>query len=239
MPQPGSPVLDWIPAGACGFVPFGYSLEGEQHLGQFGIDPLAPITADQRGVARPQGAGCDVGAVELEVAASSRPTDSPQARPATPERLLDRIERMIKRMERTARRWERWTKCISEVPVVEYGDPDHRFGFLYDERDGTGLDRRPALAIDRDGGRRPNMVLFKFSRRKGCRGLGTEPTQPGTPGTPGTADPAKLAFARVCAPDEPRRAREAARGTSSDGRRAWSGCRSSSTSGSRAFRGCR
>ena len=66
MPEPGSPVLDWIPAGACGFVPFGYSLEGEQHLGQFGIDPLAPITADQRGVARPQGAGCDVGAVEVD-----------------------------------------------------------------------------------------------------------------------------------------------------------------------------
>ena len=65
IPLPGSPVLDWIPPGACGFVPFGYSLEGEQHLGQFGIDPLAPITADQRGVPRPQGAGCDVGAVEV------------------------------------------------------------------------------------------------------------------------------------------------------------------------------
>ena len=68
MPQPGSPVLDWIPAGACGFVPFGYSLEGEQHLEQFGIDPLAPVSTDQRMVSRPQGPGCDVGAVELEVA---------------------------------------------------------------------------------------------------------------------------------------------------------------------------
>jgi predicted outer membrane repeat protein len=66
MPQPGSPVLDWIPAGACGFVPFGYSLEGEQHLEQFAIDPLAPVSADQRGVARPQGAGCDAGAVERQ-----------------------------------------------------------------------------------------------------------------------------------------------------------------------------
>ncbi len=64
-PQPGSPVLDWIPAGACGFVPFGYSLEGEQHLEQFGIDPLAPVSTDQRGVSRPQGSGCDVGAVEV------------------------------------------------------------------------------------------------------------------------------------------------------------------------------
>ena len=111
------------------------------------------------------------------------------------ERTLDRIERMIERMERTARRWDRWTRCISEMPVSEYGDPDHEFGFHYDERDGTGLDFRPALAIDkRNGGkRRPNMVLFEFSRRGQCESLGTEPTQPGTPGAPGTADPAKLA----------------------------------------------
>jgi hypothetical protein len=108
------------------------------------------------------------------------------------ERNLDRIERMIKRMERIARRWDRWTQCISELPVSEYGDPDHRFGFHYDERDGTGLDLRPALAIDSKAGRRPNMVLFEFSRSRGCRSLGTEPTQPGTPGAPGTADPAKL-----------------------------------------------
>ena len=99
---------------------------------------------------------------------------------------------MIERMERTADRWDRWTKCVSELPVSEYGDPDHRFGFPYDERDGTGVDLRPALAIDRKARRRANMVLFEFSRRGGCRSLGTEPTQPGTPGTPGTADPAKL-----------------------------------------------
>jgi hypothetical protein len=192
IPQPGSPVLDWIPAGACGFVPFGYSLEGEQHLGQFGIDPLAPITADQRGVARPQGAGCDVGAVEV---ATGAPSDRPQSTRGSLERKLDRIERMIERMERTADRWDRWAKCISEVPVSEYGDPDHRNGFLYDDRDGSGVDRRPALAIDRKT-RRPNLVLFEFSRGKGCRGLGTEPTQPGTPGAPGTADPARLVSAQ-------------------------------------------
>ena len=68
LPERGSPVLDRIPAGACSFVPFGESLEGEQHLAQFGIDPVAPITTDQRGVSRPQGGGCDAGAAELEVA---------------------------------------------------------------------------------------------------------------------------------------------------------------------------
>jgi hypothetical protein len=75
LPLPGSPVLDMIPLEECGFSPFGYDLEGEQHLAQFGIDPLAPVAADQRGVSRPQGSGCDVGAVELEpggVAAASQ-----------------------------------------------------------------------------------------------------------------------------------------------------------------------
>ena len=239
MPEPGSPVLDWIPASACGFVPFGYSLEGEQHLGQFGIDPLAPITADQRGVARPQGAGCDVGAVELEVAPPSRPACSPRAEPASPERLLDRIERMIERMERTARRWKRWTKCVSELPVSEYGDPDHRFGFHYDERDGTGLDLQARARHRQEAGRRPNMVLFKFSRRGGCRDLGTEPTQPGTPGAPGTADPAKLSASRACAPHEPGSARAEVRGARGSERRAWSRCPSSSTSGNRACPGYR
>ena len=64
LPLPGSPVLDRIPAGVCDFTPFGHDLEGEQHLGQFGIDPIAPVTSDQRGVARPLGEGCDVGSVE-------------------------------------------------------------------------------------------------------------------------------------------------------------------------------
>ena len=195
MPDPGSPVVDWIPASACNFVPFGYSLEGEQHLEQFGIDPLAPVTADQRGVSRPQGAGCDAGAVERE---SATPAARRRSDTTALVRLLDRSERMIKRMERPAKRWRRWTKCISEVPVSEYGDADHRFGFLYDERDGTGLDRRPALGFDYES-RRPNLVLLRFASRKGCRGLGTEPTKPGTPGTPGTADPAKLPRPRAYA----------------------------------------
>ena len=131
-------------------------------------------------------------------AASSGPEpsgDRSQRSYGSLERKLDRIERMIERMERTARRWDRWTKCISELPVSEYGDPDHRFGFQYDERDGTGLDLRPALAIDSKAGRRPNLVLFKFSRREGCRSLGTEPTQPGTPGDTGHRRPGQAAGA--------------------------------------------
>ncbi len=45
LPDPASPLVDAIAAGAC--------------------DPVE--TADQRGIARPQGPGCDIGAVEVEV----------------------------------------------------------------------------------------------------------------------------------------------------------------------------
>ena len=45
-------------------VPFGEALEGEQHLAEFGLDVFAAVTSDQRGMSRPEGLRCDVGAVE-------------------------------------------------------------------------------------------------------------------------------------------------------------------------------
>jgi hypothetical protein len=223
LPLPGSPVLDLIPPDECGFSPFGHDLEGEQHLGQFGIDPLAPIEVDQRGVDRPQGAGCDVGAVELaagEAAAapgsarswaafadvrsdavlpSGAPTErlvvpretrassrAPQGR--TVKRKVERIERMVERMEPIARRFKRFMACTSPVRVSEYGDQDHRFGYGYDERDGAGLDRRPALAVHRGGRKRSDYRFLNFAIRPKCR---SETTHYGTPESPGTADPAR------------------------------------------------
>jgi predicted outer membrane repeat protein len=64
-PQPGSPVLDRIPPADCEFTPFGDVLEGEQHLEGLVADRAALAAADQRGVPRPQGPACDVGAVEV------------------------------------------------------------------------------------------------------------------------------------------------------------------------------
>jgi predicted outer membrane repeat protein len=64
LPQPGSPVLDRIPPATCVFAPFGDVLEGQQHLEGLVEDRLALMAKDQRGVPRPQGAGCDAGAVE-------------------------------------------------------------------------------------------------------------------------------------------------------------------------------
>jgi hypothetical protein len=49
LPQTGSPLLDAIPAANCQ------------------DDGASGVTTDQRGVTRPQGNGCDIGAVEVEV----------------------------------------------------------------------------------------------------------------------------------------------------------------------------
>jgi len=59
LPQSGSPLIDKIPTGSCNF---------------------NGVTTDQRGVTRPQGSLCDIGAVE--VAAPAPPTTSPPVCPA-------------------------------------------------------------------------------------------------------------------------------------------------------------
>jgi hypothetical protein len=65
LPDSGSPVVDGIPSRECGFPPFGDVLEGEQHLEGLVEDRATLMTRDQRGVSRPQGAGCDIGSVEV------------------------------------------------------------------------------------------------------------------------------------------------------------------------------
>jgi hypothetical protein len=47
-------------------------------------DPICDVTTDQRGVARPQRTRCDIGAFELQPAATQSPTPSPTALPAPP-----------------------------------------------------------------------------------------------------------------------------------------------------------
>ena len=68
VPQLGSPLLDAIPPASCQ------------------TDGAAGISIDQRGVTRPQGPGCDIGAVEIEVAPPVPPTPPvpPPAVVATP-----------------------------------------------------------------------------------------------------------------------------------------------------------
>jgi hypothetical protein len=66
LPQPGSPLIDVIPIASCQ------------------ADGAAGITSDQRGVTRPQGPGCDIGAVEVEVVVPPVPPVPPPPPPAPP-----------------------------------------------------------------------------------------------------------------------------------------------------------
>jgi predicted outer membrane repeat protein len=67
LPESGSPVVDRIPTEACDLAPFeGFLKEGDQHLEGLIDDRRGLMLKDQRGVERPQGEACDIGAVELE-----------------------------------------------------------------------------------------------------------------------------------------------------------------------------
>lgn len=115
--------------------------------------------------------------------ASAGDDDQPARRSqANVEQRLRVLDKRIKLLEGSANRYERWVKCISWVRVSEVGDRDHRFGYTYEDVDGTGADKRPALAIDRSKSRYSDYIFLKFARRAACRSAATVPG--------GTADPA-------------------------------------------------
>jgi predicted outer membrane repeat protein len=67
LPEATSPVLDRIPPADCALLPFeSFLKEGDQHLEGLVDDRPTLMGMDQRGVGRPQGQACDIGAVELE-----------------------------------------------------------------------------------------------------------------------------------------------------------------------------
>jgi hypothetical protein len=95
------------------------------------------------------------------------------------------LSRKVELMELSAARYADWEACIRGLPVSEYGDPDGKFGYLYDERNGIGTSYMPALAVDRRSRPRKEDYLFlNFSRRGNCR---SNAPLPG-----GTADPASV-----------------------------------------------
>jgi hypothetical protein len=99
------------------------------------------------------------------------------------ERSANNLERKIELMEQTSDRYAQWKTCVSLVPINEVGDTDNRFGYNYDERDGTGQTYMSALVVDRED-ERPEYAFLKFDRRDDCH---SQPTQPG-----GTAEDASV-----------------------------------------------
>jgi hypothetical protein len=93
-------------------------------------------------------------------------------------------------MQRSADAFEDWESCLRGVPVSEYGDPDGGFGYRYDQRDGTGLGYRPALAVDRES--RPGREDYLFLDFTGDGDCRSDAPWPG-----GTADPASRPTVRT------------------------------------------
>jgi hypothetical protein len=95
------------------------------------------------------------------------------------------LSQKVELMELSAARYADWEACLRGVPVSEYGDPDRRWGYLYDERNGIGQSYMPALAVDRKSRPRKEDYLFlNFSRKGNCR---SNAPLPG-----GTAEPASV-----------------------------------------------
>jgi hypothetical protein len=95
---------------------------------------------------------------------------------------LERLEEQVELMEQSAENYEDWQVCLTYVPVNELGDRDRQSGYLYDERDGTGVGHLDALAVDRRRKWGREDYLFIHFRGAGCR---SDNPQPG-----GTAEPA-------------------------------------------------
>jgi hypothetical protein len=99
------------------------------------------------------------------------------------ERSANNLQKKIEVMEQTSHRYAQWKTCVSLVPVNEVGDTDNRFGYNYDERDGTQQTYMSALAVNWDD-ETPEYAFLKFARRDGCQ---SQPPQPG-----GTAEDASV-----------------------------------------------
>ncbi len=100
------------------------------------------------------------------------------------QRQVADLAAQVEQMEHSAENAEDWMTCIRYVPVNEHGDRDRQSGYLYDDRDGTGVGYIDALAVDR--GRRDGDEDYQFIdfRGGGCR---SDNPQPG-----GTAEPASV-----------------------------------------------
>jgi hypothetical protein len=95
-----------------------------------------------------------------------------------------RLERQVELMEQSAENAEDWMTCVNYIPVNEQGDRDRQSGYLYDERDGTGVGYVDGLAVDRRRKAGREDFLFMNFGGGGCR---SDNPQPG-----GTAEPASV-----------------------------------------------
>ncbi|WP_378567299.1 MULTISPECIES: hypothetical protein [unclassified Nocardioides] len=206
VPMPDSLLRGRIPAAECvgklpDPLPAGQLLEGV-------VDWEQVLTHDAIGTSRVDRGGCDIGAAQstsapVAVRATTSPpvpADPADAPPALagadevePVRAIDRarreslratlarLDRRLDRMGRVVRRFDVLLGCVSGVGVDRAGDQRHRWGFRYDERDGTGEDMRPALVRHepRRSTERPAWVVLRLSTRARCLSAPADPNGTG------------------------------------------------------------
>lgn len=203
VPRPGSPVIDRIPSGSCvgelpDPLPAGQLLEGW-------VDWEQVLRRDTLGNVRDDGVACDIGAVQSGAVAPPPlrpdvPDLGPVAPPATglaPDppppatrpgpkdlhRTLGWLGRRLRMLDREARRFGVLLDCTTRIGVDRAGDVRHRWGFLYDERDGTGLDTRPAL-VRHTGSDRARWYVLRLSTERRCLSAPADPNGAGDDARP-------------------------------------------------------
>lgn len=213
VPRPGSPVIDRIPSGSCvgelpDPLPAGQLLDGwvdweqvlrRDALGAVRDDGVAcDIGAVQSGAV--QSGAVQSGAVTPSVRRPDVPPLGPEAPPAratASERpavrlerprgtrgALDRLGRRLRQLDRESRRFEVLLGCTTRVGVDRAGDARNRWGFLYDERDGTGLHTRSAL-VRHSGKQRPRWYVLRLSTARRCLSAPADPNGAGDDARPG------------------------------------------------------
>lgn len=197
MPYDDSPVRARIPSGSCrGTLP--RPLPAGQLLRGW-VDWSDVLARDTLGQLRDVGLPCDIGAAQSDpvagrrapwpVGAATSDPGPPAARvsalrhraveraTATPDARLRRLAHRLSRLLHDAKRFDRLRGCTTYLGVDQAGDIQHRWGFLYDERDGTGIDRRPALV--RAPVRDADAVLLRMSTARRCLSAAPDPNGTG------------------------------------------------------------
>ena len=221
-PFDGSPVRGRIPSGSC--VPaLPRPLSAGQLLAAH-VDWAEVLAHDTKGTPRDRGVPCDIGAVQSpprpaepppadRVAAAARvPEQRPDPDPRTSSRStpiarasepagsagsqLAVLGRRLGRLDSLARRFDELLACTTELQVDQAGDVRHRWGFRYDERDGTGIDKRTALVRHRGGGH-PDLRLLRLARSERC--LSAAPDPNGTGEAASSASPGLATLERLAA----------------------------------------
>lgn len=209
VPLPGSPVIGRIPSGSCvgelpDPLPAGHLLDGW-------VDWEQVLRHDALGQVRDDGTACDIGAVEsgadVEGLLESRlpspdvpplgpdappavrrapeaPVADPRPGPAGLRGVLARLGRRLAMLERESRRFGVLLDCTTRVGVDRAGDVRHRWGFRYDERDGTGADLRPALVRHDRGGRPARWHVLELDTEERCLSAPADPNGAGDDARP-------------------------------------------------------